>query len=259
LTFAEDSGRERAGSRTGLLPYRQNGPKFAMTKQRNRLLAALSADDLALLEPHLEDITLARRDVLEIPNKPINDVYFMETGVASVVAVNGRGERIEVGLVGCEGMSGVTVVMGNHRSPNSTYMQIAGETRRISSIALRKTLQQSPSLRTLFLHFAQVFMTQAAQTAVANGRAKLDERLARWLLMAHDRMAADDVPLTHEFLSVMLGVRRASVTVALDGFKKRGLIDTRRGGITVLDRKAIEKVAGSFYGVPEAEFRRLIG
>ncbi|HEY2068195.1 MAG TPA: Crp/Fnr family transcriptional regulator [Rhizomicrobium sp.] len=230
-----------------------------MTKQRNRLLAALSADDLALLEPHLEDITLARRDVLEIPNKPINDVYFMETGVASVVAVNGRGERIEVGLVGCEGMSGVTVVMGNHRSPNSTYMQIAGETRRISSIALRKTLQQSPSLRTLFLHFAQVFMTQAAQTAVANGRAKLDERLARWLLMAHDRMAADDVPLTHEFLSVMLGVRRASVTVALDGFKKRGLIDTRRGGITVLDRKAIEKVAGSFYGVPEAEFRRLIG
>jgi CRP-like cAMP-binding protein len=230
-----------------------------MTKHRNRLLAALSADDLAVLESRLEHVSLARRFVLEIPNKPVENVYFMETGVASVVAVTGRDERIEVGLIGCEGMSGVTVVMGNHRSPNSTYMQIAGEALCIDADALRKMLQQRPSLQKMLLHFSQVFMTQAAQTAIANGRAKLDERLARWLLMAHDRMADDDVPLTHEFLSVMLGVRRASVTVALDGFKKLGLIDTRRGGVTMLDRKAIEKIASSFYGVPEAEFRRLIG
>jgi CRP-like cAMP-binding protein len=229
-----------------------------MTKHRNRLLAALSAADLALLEPQLERVSLERRFVLEAPNKPVENVYFIEAGVVSVVAVNGRGERIEVGLIGCEGMSGVTVVMGNHRSPHSTYMQIAGEGLRIGADALRETLEQSSTLRTLLLHFAQIFMTQAAQTAVANGRAMLDERLARWLLMAHDRMAADDVPLTHEFLSVMLGVRRASVTVALDGFKKRGLIKTRRGGITILDRKAVEKIAGSFYGVPEAEYRRLI-
>jgi CRP-like cAMP-binding protein len=120
-------------------------------------------------------------------------------------------------------------------------------------------MSQSPSLQRLLLHFAQIFMTQAAQTAVANGRAKLDERLARWLLMAHDRVSDDEVQLTHEFLSVMLGVRRASVTTALDALKKRGLIEVRRGGITVLDRDAIEKIAGSFYGVPEAEFRRLIG
>jgi CRP-like cAMP-binding protein len=228
-------------------------------KQRNKLLAALSADDFALLEPQLERVSLDRRFVLETPHKQIEGVYFMETGVASVVAMNGRGERIEVGLIGCEGMSGTTIVMGDHRSPNSTYMQIGGEALCIAAAALRKTLQKSESLRAMLLHFAQIFMTQAAQTAVANGRAKLDERLARWLLMAHDRLAADDVPLTHEFLSVMLGVRRASVTVALDGFKKSGLIEVRRGGITILDRKAIEKVAGSFYGVPEAEFRRLIG
>jgi CRP-like cAMP-binding protein len=230
-----------------------------MTKYRNRLLAALSADDLALLEPHFEPVALERRFVIETPNKPVENVYFMETGVVSVVAVNGRGERIEVGLIGCEGMSGVTVVMGNHRSPHSTYMQIEGSALRIDSSELRKLLAQSQSLHGLLLHFAQIFMTQAAQTAVANGRAKLDERLARWLLMAHDRVTDDDVALTHEFLSVMLGVRRASVTTALDAFKKRGLIESRRGGITVLDRKAIEKVAGSFYGVPEAEFRRLIG
>ncbi|HEX3675333.1 MAG TPA: Crp/Fnr family transcriptional regulator [Rhizomicrobium sp.] len=230
-----------------------------MTKHRNRLLAALSTDDLAALEPHLERVPLPRRFVLETPNKPIEKAYFMEAGVVSVVAVNGRDERIEVGLIGCEGMSGVTVVMGNHRSPNSTYMQIAGEGLRIDADVLRQMLQRHPGLRKLLLHFGQVFMTQTAQTAVANGRAKLGERLARWLLMAHDRMGNNDVPLTHEFLSVMLGVRRASVTVALDNFKKLGLIETRRGGVTMLDRKTIEKIAGSFYGVPEAEFRRLIG
>ncbi len=230
-----------------------------MKKHRTRLLAALSADDLALLEPQLEQVSLERRFVLEIPNKPFDKVYFMETGVASVVAVNGRGERIEVGLIGCEGMSGVPLVMGNHRSPNSTYMQIGGEALCIDGDAMRETLSKSETLRTMLLHFAQTFMTQAAQTAVANGRAKLEERLARWILMAHDRMAADDVPLTHEFLSVMLGVRRASVTVALDGLKKKGLIETRRGGITVVERPAIEAIAGSFYGVPETEYRRLIG
>jgi len=228
-----------------------------MAHHCNRLLAALSSADLALLEP--EPVILERRFVFETPNKSVDNIYFMESGVASVVAVNGRGERIEVGLIGCEGMSGVTVVMGNHRSPHSTYMQIAGEARVISAAALRKALAKSTSLQTLLLHFAQVFMTQCAQTAVANGRAKLDERLARWILMAHDRIADDEVPLTHEFLSVMLGVRRASVTVALDGFKKRNLIDARRGGITVLNRKAIEKIAGGFYGVPETEYQRLIG
>lgn len=237
----------------------QTVSRFSMSKHRNRLLTALSADDLALLEPHLEQVNLARRHVLEIPNKPIENVYFIESGVASVVATNGHGERIEVGLIGCDGMSGVTVVMGNHRSPNSIYVQIPAEALVITAADLRKLLVKSDSLRKIFLHFAQVFMTQAAQTAVANGRAKLDERLARWILMVHDRTPGDDVAITHEFLGVMLGVRRASVTVALDSFKKAGLIDARRGGITIRDRKALEKIAGSFYGVPEAEFRRLIG
>jgi CRP-like cAMP-binding protein len=230
-----------------------------MKKYSNRLLAELAADDLALLEPHLDPVALERRFVLEAPNQAVGKVYFLESGVVSVVAVNGRGERIEVGLIGCEGMSGVTVVMGNHRSPHSAYMQIAGTGLCIGAGQLRAAMAKSSSLQGLLLHFAQVFMTQAAQTAVANGRARLEERLARWLLMAHDRVAADEVSLTHEFLSVMLGVRRASVTTALDAFKKRRLIDSRRGAITILDRKAIEKIAGSFYGIPEAEYRRLIG
>lgn len=230
-----------------------------MTEFRNRLLAALPPADAALLEPALETLTLERRYVLEYPNKPIEYVYFPETCVVSVVALNGRDERIEVGLIGCEGMSGVTVVMGNHRSPNSTYIQIAGDAARMEVEVFRKILAKSEPSRNLFLRFAQTFMTQNAQTAVANGRAKLDQRLARWILMAHDRTMNDEVHLTHEFLSVMLGVRRASVTVALDAFDKRGLIGVQRGMITVLQRKKIEDIAGSFYGVPEAEYERLIG
>jgi CRP-like cAMP-binding protein len=230
-----------------------------MTRHRNHLLAALARDDLNLLEPHLSPLVLERRHAVETPSRIIDYVYFVETAIASVVAVNGKDERIEVGLIGCEGMSGVTVVMGDRRTVNSTYIQVPGEALRIEADVLRDICGRSRTLHGLFLRFAQVFMTQTAQTAVANGRAKLEERLARWLLMAHDRTLADEVPLTHEILSVMLGVRRASVTVALDVFEKRGLISARRGSITIAERKGLEDIAGSFYGVPEAEFERLIG
>ena len=230
-----------------------------MTKHRNHLLAALARDDLNLLEPHLSPLALERRQVIETPGRIIDHVYFIETAIASVVAVNGKEERIEVGLIGCEGMSGVAIVMGDRRAINSTYIQVPGEALRIGAETLREICGRSQTLHALFLRFAQVFMTQAAQTAVANGRAKLEQRLARWLLMAHDRTLADEVPLTHEILSIMLGVRRASVTVALDAFEKRKLIGARRGMITISDRKGIEEVAGSFYGVPEAEYERLIG
>lgn len=230
-----------------------------MDKTRNRLLAALSADDHALLTPRLERISLNRHMLLEGANKPVENVYFIESGLASVIATNGRGENIEIGLIGCEGMTGVTIIMGNHRSPHLVQMQALGDGLVISAPQLRRLFAQSNTMRALFLHYAQVFMTQAAQTAIANGRAKLEQRLARRILMAHDRVGENDVPITHEFLSMMLGVRRASVSVALDGFRKRGFIEARRGGIIILDRKSIEKIAGSYYGVPEAEFRRLIG
>ncbi len=230
-----------------------------MEKTRNRLLSALCADDRSLIASRSDRTCLNRHTTLEAANKPIETVYFIENGLASVIATNGRGENIEVGLVGREGMSGVTIVMGNHRSPHSVQMQVSGDAYAIPAPALRRVLGQSNSMRTLFLHYAQVFMTQAAQTAIANGRARLEQRLARRILMAHDRLGENDVPITHEFLSMMLGVRRASVSVALDGFRKRGLIDARRGGIIIVDRESIEKIAGNYYGVPETEFHRLIG
>ena len=120
-------------------------------------------------------------------------------------------------------------------------------------------MQDSGSLRDSLLKFVQAFSVQTTHTAICNARAKLDERLARWLLMAQDRIQSDILPLTHEFLSLMLGVRRPGVTVALKALRERGLIAYRRGEITIKDRKGMERVAGEVYGTPESEYRRLIG
>lgn len=228
-------------------------------RHRNRLLAACAPEHLAMLEAKLESVQLKNRDAMETPNKPIDHVYFPETCVASAVASTGPEQRIEIGLIGCEGMSATTMVMGDTRSPHAVYVQIPGEALRMRAGDFCDLLDKTPALRMFLLKFAQVFMVQAAQTAVANGRARLQERMARWILMAHDRTVDDAVPLTHEFLSVMLGVRRASVTHAMHTFEERNLVSVRRGEITVTDRKGIERIAGKFYGVPEAEYRRLFG
>ena len=183
----------------------------------------------------------------------------METGIASVVAVQPDETRAEVGLIGREGMTGIAVVLGGDQSPHSTYIQVAGEGQRIAANELRKAMDKSATMRSLFLKFAQAFMVQTAHTAIANARAHIDQRLARWILMAHDRTGTKTLALTHEFLSLMLGVRRAGVTETLQSLKRRKLIDTGRNKIVLLDRKGIERVARGAYGVPEKEYRRLIG
>lgn len=225
---------------------------------RNRLLQKIPLEDWDLLGPHFEAVTLKERQVLEVPNKPITHAYFLEIGVVSVVAVDGEDHRIEVGVIGYEGVTGVPLIMGDNRAQHSAYMQIAGSGHRLPADVLCSALGKSEGLRSLFLKSAQGFMMQTAHTALANGRAKLEQRLARWLLMAHDRTTSDAVPLTHEFLAVMLGVRRAGVTVAIHGFERKGLVTTRRGQLTIVNRAGIEQVAGSFYGTPEAELRRLL-
>jgi len=226
---------------------------------RNQLLSALSASDRALLQEHLQPISMPLLKDMEVPNRRIDTVYFLDTGIASVVAVQADDTRAEVGLIGYEGMSGLAVVLGGDQSPNSTYIQVAGEGQRITAKELRKAMDASETLRSLLLKFVQVFMVQTAHTAIANARAKIDQRLARWILMAHDRVRNDTIALTHEFLALMLGVRRAGVTEALQSLKRQKLIDTGRNQILVLNRKGIERLAGGSYGVPEKEYRRLVG
>jgi CRP-like cAMP-binding protein len=228
-------------------------------RSRNRLLAVLSPTDLALLRPHLRFLTLAVRHEIERPNRRIDAIYFMDAGIASVVAVQADKTQVEVGLVGSEGMTGTAVVLGGDQSPHSTYVQVAGEAQRIEADQLRKAMRASDSLHAVLLKYVQVFMVQTTHTAIANARSQIDRRLARWLLMAHDRTGDKTLPLTHEFLALMLGVRRPGVTEALQSLKRQKLIETARNRIVVLNRNGIEKLAGNSYGVPESEYRRLIG
>lgn len=223
----------------------------------NRILSRLSREDFGLLEPRLEATDLPFRECLETRSKPIAHVYFIERGLASVVA-NGIGDQgMEVGLIGREGMTGLAVVMAADRTPHATFMQLEGEGRRIKADDLRQAMERSASLHRSFLRYGYVFTLQIARTAIANGRSKIEERLARWLLMAHDRVDGDDLALTHEFLAQMLGVRRPGVTIALNQLEMHGLIRTNRGVISIVDRRGLEASSNGAYKPPEAESPRM--
>ena len=219
------------------------------------MLSALSREDLNLLTPALQQIDLPLRKQLEVRNRRIEYVYFLDRGIASVVA-NGPGHAgIEIGIIGCDGLTGLAVLMGADRSPHETYMQVAGAGRRVGSSQLRDLMSQSKSLQRSLLRQAYEFTVQTAQTALANGRHKIDERLARWLLMAHDRIHDDHLPLTHEFLALMLGVRRPGVTVAIKTLQNSGVIRAQRGGILVVDRAGLEACANGAYVSAEERSR----
>ncbi|HEX4303366.1 MAG TPA: Crp/Fnr family transcriptional regulator [Rhizomicrobium sp.] len=215
-------------------------------------------EELAALQSELSEVDLPRRTQLEIPNKKIEHVYFMESGIASVVAVQGARTEVEVGIIGWEGITGLSILHLGRQSPYSVYMQVAGSAQRTSVAVLRQLMERSIESRRLLLCFAQSFLVQTSETAVANARATIEDRLARWLLMAQDRVESDVIPLTHEFLSLMMGARRAGVTEAIHELTHRGMIVAARGKITVLDRKGLEQRAGVYYGVPEKELRRLL-
>ncbi|WP_409560308.1 Crp/Fnr family transcriptional regulator [Hyphomicrobium sp. MC8b] len=227
-------------------------------ERRNRLLSTLSADDRALIEPLLERIALPFRYRLQAENRTVEYVYFPDSGIASVVAI-AKGARLqsEVGLIGREGMTGTATVLGSHRAPFDIFMQVEGSGWRMATEDVHLIATKSPTIQNLFLKSAYLFMVQVAHTALANAHGQLEERLARWLLMACDRSDGDEMVLTHEFLALMLGVRRAGVTTALQHLTARGLIETARGSVTIRDREGLEESAAGLYGVPEAEFERL--
>jgi CRP-like cAMP-binding protein len=230
-----------------------------MANSPNHLLASLTTADFDLLEPHLKSVPLKVRKDIEKPNRRIEAIYFPESGIVSVVAVQSKETQVEVGLIGREGMTGLPIVLGDYRTPYFAYVQVTGAGQCMPALDLTNAMGTSRSLRDLLLKYVQAFGVQVTHTAISNAQSRLDQRLARWLLMAHDRLDADLLPLTHEFLSLMLGVRRAGVTEALHALKTLRLIDARRGQITVRNRKALERAAGKAYGIPEAEYRRLLG
>jgi CRP-like cAMP-binding protein len=226
---------------------------------RNRLLAALPPQDLDLLRPQLDHVDLPLKKELFAAGEPITQVYFLEAGVGSLIAQLSDGTAVEVGLVGREGMAGLSVVLGVTTSPNECLVQIPGHGHNLRATALRAAMDRSPALTGLLLRYVHAFHGQVAQTAACNARHHLEERLARWLLMTRDRCDSDRLPLTHEFLAIMLGVRRAGVTVAAGALQKVGLIGYERGCITVLDRPGLEGVACECYAAVKQQFEELLG
>ena len=225
---------------------------------RNELLRAMEPSDLDRLVPHLERVTLNVRFQLEDANTPIAYGYFLEAGMASIVARLGDDRDIEIGVAGRDGMIGTAVILGAEMTPNSTFMQVDGWGWRVPAATLRQQFDESASLRGLLLRYVQTMLFQTAMTALANGHSKLEERLARWLLMTHDRVDGADVRLTHEFLAVMLGVRRPGVTEAMHLLEGRGLIRANRGHVVILNREGLEAQANGSYGAAESEYRRLL-
>ena len=226
---------------------------------RNRLLALLSSEDMAALHPHLRRQTLEQGYVMEKPDQSITHVYFPEPGVVSVVAHASAGVRLEAGIIGPEGMTGLSLLNGVDRSPNETFVQIPCRAWCIEVEPLRRALRDHRTIHDHLLLYAQAFTVQMAQSVLANGRCTIGERLARWILMCHDRADREDLPLTHEFLSLMLGVRRAGVTTTLQSLEGSEAIRMRRGVVVVRDRALLLEAAGDSYGVPEVEYERLLG
>jgi CRP-like cAMP-binding protein len=226
-------------------------------RPRNLLLSIMGAQEFALIKPHLERVSLEARTPVETTNAPVSYAYFPEDCLMSVIVRLRDGKAIEASVVGREGMTGTAILLNDDMAPNDCRVQIAGAAWRIGSAALRSLLEKSPTLRAHLLRYIQVLLVQTSQTALANSHLTLEKRLARWLLMVHDRVGRDEFGLTHEFLAAMLGVRRPGVTVALHMLEGKHLIRSTRARIQIRDRARLEALVSTSYGIPEAQYRRL--
>lgn len=219
----------------------------------------MSADDFTLLAPHLSPCKVPKGTVLFEQDELSGTVWFLESGVGSIITMSPEGLRAENGLFGREGFAPVGVVMGNDRSPHMGVIQIADDCWNLPAALLIEAVDKSASLRTLLLRYAQALAIQANYTALSNAVHPIDERLARWILMCDDRMDGTELALTHEFMSIMLAVRRPSVTTSLHVLEGNGFIRSERGCIIVRNRAGLEEFAGDAYGIPEREYERMIG
>jgi CRP-like cAMP-binding protein len=222
------------------------------------LLGLLPHEDYARLRPHLEPIDLTYRQSLYRANRKIQFVYFIETGVGSLVNTMANGNAAEVGTVGNEGMVGLPLVLEDERAPTAVYIQVPGTGLRIAAPLFGKELVRSASMRTVMYHYAHAFFNQIAQSAACNHFHSLEQRCARWLLMTHDRMGSDDLMLTQEFLAMMLGVQRTGVSVAAGTLQRAGLIRYNRGNVTIRNRSDLERRSCECYKISKREFDRLL-
>ncbi|MEQ1610470.1 MAG: Crp/Fnr family transcriptional regulator [Hyphomonadaceae bacterium] len=187
----------------------------------------------------------------------IEHVYFVETGFISALAVLSNGQPLEIGLIGAEGLAGFEVVLGGTTAYSETMCQTGGRAYRLRALALKEAFAQSPVLRDFLLRYALIYQVQVSQTAACNAHHALEQRLARWLLAAHDRSGVPQLSLTQDLIAVMLGVRRATVSIAASTLQRAGVIRYQHGKITILDRTGLENAACECYEAVAGEYRRL--
>jgi CRP-like cAMP-binding protein len=235
------------------------GYATAHAAEQNRLLRALPLAEYALLLPQLTPVVLGLKQVLIEPDAPIRDVYFPRSGVGSMIADEQEGGAVEVGTIGPEGFIGLPVLMGADRMPYRVFVQVEGDGWRLSADAFRRLVDERTPVRRLLLRFAQTFSDQVSQSVACNRLHTVDERCARWLLMTLDRVHGESFALTHEFLSLMLGVRRAGVTVAMGTLQGAQIIRYTRGRVTVLDRPRLEEASCGCYHITRTASDRLLG
>lgn len=228
------------------------GPVF-----RNKLLARLPQTERIATLQHLESLPLGKDLCLAGVNDEITHVYFLEDGIGSIVAVSPEGQKAEAGMVGNEGFVPLPAAVHSKVSLHEVVMQAPGSGHRIGIDAFWALVDTCPTLVGLMACASHNLATQVSFTALSNAVHPIGERLARWLLMCHDRLATDELNITHEYISLMLSVRRPSVTTALHILEGNQLIRSERGVITIRNRRALEDFARDAYGMPEQEYRRL--
>jgi CRP-like cAMP-binding protein len=228
-------------------------------QSRSHLLAAIPASEFRQLKAHLTTVDLRAKDRLAEPNRPIEAVYFPLDAVLTMAAVDRDGEAVEVGSVGCEGMTGLAVVLGAEQSTSRVSVQVGGQAERMDAAVLQREVHRNDHFRRLLHLYIQAFMTQIAQSTACNRLHAAEQRLARWLLICRDRLGRDEMPITQETMAVMLAVRRATVTEAASGLQRQGLIRYRRGVVSIVDRPGLEAATCECYQIVREEFDRLLG
>lgn len=224
----------------------------------NRLLATLPRKEYENLLPLMDRVYLGLKEILYRPNEPIEYVYFPVDGLISLITIMADGSAVEVGTVGNEGMVGIPVFLGAVSMAGQAFGQVPGTCLRMETGAFRRVIAEGGAFRDLIQRYLQVLFNQIAQSTACNRLHRTEQRFARWVLMTHDRVGADTFHLTQEFLSLMLGVRRATVSEIAGKFQKKGIITYRWGSMTISDRRGLEATSCECYGVIRAEFDRLL-
>lgn len=240
-------------------PPGQDRANSSTTRARpNAILNTLSDSQLEQLLPKLKPVELGLGKTLYEPDQKIDYVYFPTAGIISLLAMFEDGATVEAGVIGSEGLLGTPVVLGAEATPHQAIVQAGGHALRIAARDLKAEVQNDGALMKAMLRYTNVMFTQVAQTAACNRVHSVEQRLARWLLLTHDRVSGDELGLTQEFISRMLGVRRAGVSVAANNLRQSGLIEYRRGNVIVVDRKGLERQSCECYETVKREYDRYL-